>query len=498
MKFINFHNKIDKSVILNNSLKYDIVIVGTGIASYFLSLKLNKKFKILLIKKGNFDDKILDNNTIINKGKIKLKPNTVNETVGGTSNLWSGNLCEYTENEFYSNGINLWPFKSELKTLYKEAWKLLGVNFRKTLPPNYVIDKFQVRKIITQYLPTRTRNKFKYLNIDLLINANVDSVGENNHPFIVINKQKILFKKIILATGGLRTINIIQNSITNKYLDLNLNDDFVGKGYMNHPKFRLKNYVIPNNNEKIIKKYEKNNYNFFGYSLPNHIQKNNNLNNSYFRMHPNFIDENNRCFVISKFIFSNKKNLLKNLFKFNFKSKYFFELFNLLKKYNFNFLSILTNYNFYYYLLFFFGVLSLKVKSYDIEFFLELSRNKLNTINFQNNKIITNINLSKKEIDTIKYLNSMIYNTFSKNHTVSLEYKNISFDKLIINDASHHIGGLVLKNFNNNGFIDKNFKVLNTKNIYISGSSIFPTSGSCNPTLTIVALVIKLTKHLIK
>jgi choline dehydrogenase-like flavoprotein len=33
-------------------------------------------------------------------------------------------------------------------------------------------------------------------------------------------------------------------------------------------------------------------------------------------------------------------------------------------------------------------------------------------------------------------------------------------------------------------------------NLYIAGSAVFPTSGSANPTLTIVALAIRLAEHL--
>ena len=46
------------------------------------------------------------------------------------------------------------------------------------------------------------------------------------------------------------------------------------------------------------------------------------------------------------------------------------------------------------------------------------------------------------------------------------------------------------------GVVDPSSKVHGIANLYIAGSSVFPTSGSANPTLTIVALALRLAAHL--
>jgi choline dehydrogenase-like flavoprotein len=46
------------------------------------------------------------------------------------------------------------------------------------------------------------------------------------------------------------------------------------------------------------------------------------------------------------------------------------------------------------------------------------------------------------------------------------------------------------------GVVDPNLKVHGTGNLYVAGSSVFPTSGIANPTLTILALVMRLADHL--
>jgi len=46
------------------------------------------------------------------------------------------------------------------------------------------------------------------------------------------------------------------------------------------------------------------------------------------------------------------------------------------------------------------------------------------------------------------------------------------------------------------GVVDGNLKVHGVENLYLAGSSVFPTGGHVPPTLTIVALAIRMAQHL--
>jgi choline dehydrogenase-like flavoprotein len=46
------------------------------------------------------------------------------------------------------------------------------------------------------------------------------------------------------------------------------------------------------------------------------------------------------------------------------------------------------------------------------------------------------------------------------------------------------------------GVVDADCRVFGVDNLYIAGSSVFPTSGHANPTYTIVQLALRLAAHL--
>ncbi len=64
------------------------------------------------------------------------------------------------------------------------------------------------------------------------------------------------------------------------------------------------------------------------------------------------------------------------------------------------------------------------------------------------------------------------------------------------NSNSHNIGTTRMSETPESGVVDVNCKVHGLDNLYIAGSSVFPTSGHANPTLMIIALALRLADHL--
>ncbi len=72
-------------------------------------------------------------------------------------------------------------------------------------------------------------------------------------------------------------------------------------------------------------------------------------------------------------------------------------------------------------------------------------------------------------------------------HTDEEELADVRFS-----DASHHIGTTRMSDTPRNGVVDSDCRVHGVDNLYVCGSSVFPTGGYANPTLTIVALTLRL------
>jgi choline dehydrogenase-like flavoprotein len=59
----------------------------------------------------------------------------------------------------------------------------------------------------------------------------------------------------------------------------------------------------------------------------------------------------------------------------------------------------------------------------------------------------------------------------------------------------HHMGTTRMADDSRQGVVDRNCQVHGIGNFYIAGSSVFPTSGYANPTLTLVALALRLADY---
>jgi choline dehydrogenase-like flavoprotein len=82
---------------------------------------------------------------------------------------------------------------------------------------------------------------------------------------------------------------------------------------------------------------------------------------------------------------------------------------------------------------------------------------------------------------------------------LSLEPDEGNIEAVIRRDGAyggHHIGTARMGVDPTEGVVDGNCQVFGVRNLYVASSAVFPTSGQANPTLTIVALAVRLARHI--
>jgi choline dehydrogenase-like flavoprotein len=115
-------------------------------------------------------------------------------------------------------------------------------------------------------------------------------------------------------------------------------------------------------------------------------------------------------------------------------------------------------------------------------------------------RVKVNWQLTDLDRHTLKVANQVLAREFMRSETGRL----VEADWLAegkdwpdnMNGGHHHMGATRMSTTPQSGVVDANCKVHGVGNLFIAGSSVFPTAGAANPTLTLVALALRLTDHL--
>ena len=142
-----------------------IAIIGSGFAALAILQKINSSKNVVVFEKGNHFDplnlKVLDVN---NSSSFELKAGTVEESIGGSSNTWTGLLSEMTQYEFLGSNLKnsfvTSVFKDLQQVSYKQAWKFFNFN-HKYVQKVATKGNFEERVLPAQKKPLRVANALK-------------------------------------------------------------------------------------------------------------------------------------------------------------------------------------------------------------------------------------------------------------------------------------------------------------------------------------------------
>jgi choline dehydrogenase-like flavoprotein len=106
---------------------------------------------------------------------------------------------------------------------------------------------------------------------------------------------------------------------------------------------------------------------------------------------------------------------------------------------------------------------------------------------------------SDDDIAAIQRAFVLLRRTFERSGRCRLEFDDEQLLRRVSRAAplgGHHLGTTRMAANARAGVVDTNCAVFDLPNLYVASSAVFPTGGHANPTLAIVALAVRLARHL--
>ncbi len=493
---------IDGNIVPNGKvIETDLCILGAGAAGISIATEfLNSNTSVCLIESGSFEYEAetqnLYNGEALGPG-LSSESNYLNVSrlryFGGTTNHWNG-WCrpldehDFKKREWVSNSG--WPIKrQELNLFYNRACKVCEIlPFDETYeeraikalgrPLDLPKEIFETKSFHFSP-PTRFGQKYKEVlmqasNVSVFINSNIQDIVVNetgslvkeiNVKTLTQNNFLIRAKHFVLALGGIENARLLL--ISNKICKSGLGNqnDLVGRFFMEHPHVQIGRIFLYN---------QKSNMNLYRYlkpeSFPHHtygllftsasFQEQNHLLNFSCRFEPYDVGDINMIHRVatgtSEFDLGTKKNNLDELY---------YDSMILVSEQEPNPASrvILSD-----------SLDALGQPKISLEW--KLTKQDYNSIWFSIKEIVRQIGL--RGMGRIQLYDK----------------EDAAFSRIW--GGCHHMGTTRMCDDPSQGVVNQDCKVYNIHNLFIAGSSVFPTGGCVNPTLTIVALALRLADHL--
>jgi len=464
---------------LSNKI-YDICILGAGPAGITLALNLSKNFNIALIEGGDFN--FSDKSQNIYKGKnIGDKYFELDETrlrlFGGSSNHWGGMCRSLDDFEFikknYSKLANWSLNKKDLDLYLDKACEILEIQnnfFSKKINNKINEINFQFSKPVnfnTKYKDEILKSK----NIDLFINTNAQFLKPKNkiHSVSIKNFKNEEFlinsKKFIICLGGIETSRflLLSKFKNNSFLKNNNN---IGKYWMEHPHFVVGDVILKEQKDYAKKpaSYEEMKY----FTLNDNLKLEKKILNCSIRLDK---------FQNNPYQRDKLKKMIHDLSCVAPKlSKKMFDLFDK---------NLLCGGR----------IIAVSEQEPNENSKIVLDRNSVDRFNLP--RVNLNWKKNRQDLKTLRVTAEEFAKDFAKNNYGRIAIQNWLYSENFTENenflaGNHHMGGCRMSSNSKNGLVDNNLELHDFKNVYICGSSVFPSAGHSNPTLTIIQLSLKL------
>lgn len=534
----------------------DVCIVGAGAAGIAMAAEFaNTKLNVALMESGGFSaekklQELFEGEVV--KGSRHPEANLYRRrVVGGTTSVWGGRCVPFDDIDFERRDYipySGWPFsRAEILPYYTRANPLCDAGIfdycagssvgtdAGDMIPGLPGDSLYTDGIERFGLPTHFGRRYRSLldrapNISLIYHATCTAIklhenGRHVGKLIFRNHKdqsiEVISKKYVLAMGGLETTRILLSSNDVMPNGIGNDSDKLGRFYMCHLASTAAELRIAPHITNVIYGYEKSKDGIYcrrRIALKAEVQRRHKVGNMIARfIYPNAANPEHGNGILSMLYLT--RSLLQPEYRGAFsindflrkqteqrKTDYAAHLRNIL--YDFPqmlvFSQMILRKRFLAKRKLPSVVLRSRTNAYVLDVNAEQTPDPDSRITLINDKDSygvpkLRINWRTNDIDKFTVKTGL--------RIMREEFHRSGCGELVIDEGKieafwpvggHHIGTVRMAMSSQDGVVDENCQVHGVSNLYIASSAVFPTSSHANPTLTIVALAIRLADYLRK
>lgn len=490
-----------------SSDRYNLAIVGAGAAGISIAREFSGiPHRVLLIESGDFESdrqtqdlyrgetegNLPGNDDYLHTSRLRF--------FGGSTNHWNGwcrplDPIDFEKREWVPNSG--WPIsKNDLEPNYRRAEKLVGINSFRQLDQEQFdwtsadMTQMKVRAPYFQFSSPPTRFGQQYRddvlqseNIDIIINANLRDIRLNDRNSRVstihlssLNQHEAEFQVdfLVLACGGIENPRILMNCRNDIPAGIGNQNGLVGKYFLEHPHYYRTSAWLVTWNVVQLKKFLNRVQKRIRYEL-------NEPSNTRVFSITERAQREEKLLNISMEVLSS--SYLENS-ELNPQEKTFTQAVNDLSK------KLLIDKNM---------LENAQIAKVYIRAEQEPTESNSVTITDEKDelgmqRVKLKCQVSNHEVENYRQSLKLLGRAFGLDQKgrIRIDMNHESY----VAGGAHHMGTTRMSSNPQAGVVDSNCAVHGVDNLFIAGSSVFPTAGFANPTLTILALGLRLADHL--
>ncbi|MHC8354599.1 GMC oxidoreductase [Pseudomonas sp. LB3P81] len=463
--------------------RYDFCIIGAGPAGITLALRLAVNGRHVLLLEGGGHEYSHPSQTLYNctsTGMNVYAEETRLRFLGGTSNHWAGRCRPFEKSDFdVAPPVKLpgWPIAfSEIERYLPAAMDIVDLPSDagfKAINASMDGNDFQADRFLLSP-PTRFAQKYakdlqETEGLDVFINCNCvdlefDSKAGRIASIVVSDydkhRERVTAKHFILATGAIENARQLMNSESLASAGVVSKDGFVGRCFMEHLNLDLGTFILGEGQSPEPRQY----FTTDAFTAQYQSGKGNVSASLLAEVHAY-----GRTAAIKDFL----ENLACDV--------------GLAHKIDF-----ITHFNCPGD-----GVITTLIEQFP-------NRNSRLTLLEDRDalgmrKVNIHWELAPEDRHTIKSIGLEVAKCFAETGLGFVKLDEYVYDvsvPLKVEPHAHHMGTTRMASAPESGVVDENCKVFGIDNLYVTGSSVFPTAGASNPTMPLIQLALRLADHL--